>query len=464
MIPFLLCLLASFGQLPIAETFNSLSSSIASVDQKTWLAIISIIAGGALLGACDVFDAFRYATEGLGPDVARTASYRSIWLNVNPVGRFPMNQGTNLSVFGIGNVEPTSDSGTWTPIDLSNQLGAAGDDTDTPNEVCTPSWTDVEWGFDEATYGPERVQLRGPVVCKKDLEFSHDPDTFLAGYVQEIAKYARRVVELNLEAHHIALSRKAVAVEDFEATFTDQASINGIDCADCELTQEMLEIVAQRLIEDGATTPDSNGFVSWEDSGPIFSLAIGMNQSQRLLRQNAELRQDYRWADPNTLIARIGANRVIGNFRHIVTHLPRRYTCSGGTYTLVPRFIDASGPTAPTKGTKQIINPSWRSAPYEGVDVLAPLLFERDIVMPVNSAGGVNFPPTDYMGEWKFVTGAYKWTSGASCDDPLEEQGRHFAQLAHGIKPNLAARFKYGYHIIFKRCVGNLVECTTCSS
>src|SRR5215207_1032002 len=104
--------------------------------------------------ACEVFDALRYATEGLGPDVARTASYRSIWLNLIPRSVFPKNVGTHLSVFSIGNSEPTSDTGTWSPIDLSNQLGATGDAMDTPNEACTNDWNDVAWGHYEATYGP----------------------------------------------------------------------------------------------------------------------------------------------------------------------------------------------------------------------------------------------------------------------------------------------------------------------
>jgi hypothetical protein len=423
-------------------------------------ALLSVL-GYFFLAACDPIDAFRYATEGLGPDVGRTASYRSIWLNLNPVGMYPKNKGTVQSVFSIGNVEPTDDSGAWDAIDLSG-IGT-NTNLDTPAEVCTNDWDDVSWGFDEANYGPERKQLRGPVVCKKDLEFSHDPDTFLSGYVQEIAKRAKREIELNLEAHHIRLSAKAIAVADFEGSITEQESINGIDCADCELTQEMLEIVAAHLIDNGATTPDSNGFIEWSDNGPIFPLYISMQQSQRILRQNSELRQDYRYADPNTLIARIGANRIIGNFRHIINLKPRRYTCSGGTYTLVPRFKTAIGGDAPTKGTKQIPNnPDWYTAPYEGVDVLSPNLFTREIVAPVNSAGGVSFDPTNYMGEWQFVRGAYKWST--SCDDPLEEQGRHYAQFAHAIKPSLPARFKYGFHIIQKRCVGNDVECTTCSS
>lgn len=409
--------------------------------------------------ACtSVFDAFRYATEDLDQQVSRTASYRSIWMNLMQSGTYPKNVGTNRSVFAIGNVEPTSGDGTWAPIDLSNQLGSPGDPIDTPNELCTNDWQDVEYGFNEATYGPEISQLRGPVICQKDLLFSHDPDTFLGGYIEEIAKRAKREWELWIQQKHIAMSRKAIAVPDFAGSFADQAALTGLECATCELTQEMLEIVAQYLNEDGATTPDSNGYITWEEAGPTWSLYIGQSQSARLLRQNAELRNDYRYADPNTLIARIGANRVIGNFRHMIAQRPRRYSCVDGDYTLVQPYVNDSM----TKGTGQIINPAWRAAPYEGADVLSPLLFTKEVVPPTNSAGGVNFDSKNYMGEWDFVTGAYKWDD--DCEDPLEDRGRHYAEFIAAAKPNLAARFKYGYHIIFQRCAGNLVECTTCSS
>lgn len=385
---------------------------------------------------------------------------------------YPKNVGTFRSVFSIGNVEPTNDDGIWNPIDLSNQLGSVGDDTDTPLEYCTNDWTDVEWGFFEGTYGPERKQLRGPVVCKKDLEFSHDPDDFLRGYVEEISKYAQREWELNLERHHARLSRKAICVSDFETALDagDQESISGIDCPDCELTEEMLEMIAERLYDDGATTPDSNGFITWEPNGFVWTLYIGMRQSQRILRQNAELRQDYRSAfqgggENTPVIKRLGASKVIGNFRHVINQRPARFTCVGSTFTQVPRFVDASGPDAPVKGSAQIINPLWRTAPYEAADVLSPDLFTSEIVQPVNSAGGLTYPAGNYMGDWQFVTGAYKWTAeSGACDDPLENQGRHFGELAHAPKPKLSARFKYGYRIIYRRCTGSMVECTSCSS
>lgn len=426
------------------------------------------------MAACDVFDALRYATESLDTHIYRAASYRSIWLNLIQRSTYPLNVGTYRTVFAIGNTEPTTDTGaSWTKLDLS-QAGAPRINTgmDTPTEFCTNSWNDVVYGMKEMTYGPEQQQLRGPVICKKDLLFSHEPDAFLRGYMEEITKRAKREWELNYAYHHRRLSMKAIATTDFEANWKEQEDLgatNALPAATCELSQEMLEKVAQRLIEDGATNPDSNGFITWQESGPVFSLYIGMDQSARLLRQNADLREDYRFADPNLIIARIGASRVIGNFRHIINQRPKRYTWAGNAYTEVQPYIDQAG----TKGTYQIINPAWRSAPYEGADVLSPELYVSEVVPPKNSAGGISFKPTSYMGEWSFVAGAYKWNDTtddnsagvANCKtDPQDQKGRHFAEFIHAPKPNPWAVFKYGWHIIYKRCVANQVECTTCSS
>lgn len=406
------------------------------------------------------FDAFRVATEDLDQRIGRAASYRSIWMNVPMRAEYQLGQGVTHSVFALGNVEPTGLE-SWTAIALAT--GGAGN-----QGACANNWNDVEWGFDESTYSPEIFQLRGPVVCRKDLMFSHDVDSFLRGYVEEITKRAKRTWELKYEATHIALSRKAIATADFEDSFKSQTALTGLDQATCELTQEMLEIIAQYLIEDGATTPDSNGFITYEDSGPIFSIYVGMQTSQRILRQNADLRQDYRDAfngsgEDAPLIKRIGATRVIGNFRHIINQRPRRYTFSGGTYTYVAPYITATGGEDATKGTKQIINPSWRTAPYEGADVLAPHLFTSEVPPPLNSAGGLTFDPASYMGEWVFKTGIEAHGTNA-CDDPMHDTGRHFAQFIQASKPDITAKWKHGYHIIYRRCLGTDVECSTCSS
>lgn len=414
------------------------------------------------MSCTDPFDALRYAVEDLDDYVYKEAHRASVWLNLIPRGTYPRNVGTTRSVFGVGKTEPVSGDGSWTKIVLTED-GTAN--IDSVAELCTDNWTDVEWGFYERTYNPERSQLRGPVVCREDLLFSHSPEGFFPLYMHELMIRSKREWERNYEFHHIELSRKAIAVSQFETFQYAQTELTGMTCPQCELTQEMLESVALRLMNDGATNPDENGFMSWGPAGPIFSLSIGAQQSARILRQNAELREDYRQAysgakdGDNPLIARIGAARVIGNFRHIINQIPRRYTCSGGNFTLVQPFINA---TDETKGNVQADNPAWWTAPYEAADVLSTELFTSEIVPPARNISGIPFNHKTYMGNWDFITGAYKWDT--DCPDPNENKGRHFANFMHAPKPNPLGIFKYGWHIIFKRCTGVVFECTTCSS
>lgn len=403
--------------------------------------------------ACSAaLDAFRVATEDIDQEVFRQASYRSLWLDMVPREMYQLGKGVLHSVFALGDIEPAALE-SWAAITLANGS----------TDACANNWNDVEWGYDESTYAPEQFQLRGPVVCDKDLLFSHDVDTFLSGYMSKLAIRARRTWELRYEAIHVSLARKAIADPDFTGTFKSQSALTSLAQSDCELSQEMLEVVASYLNEDGAPNPDGMGYIEWAESGPLYTLLIGQDQSQRILRQNAELREDYRFGDADTLLKRLGASRVIGNFRHVINQRPRRYTFSGGTYTYVPPYITAVGGEDATKGTKQIINPSWRTAPYEAADVLAPNLFTSQVVPAKNRFDGVQFPAKSYMGEWQFVTGPDAHGTN-TCDDPLHHTGRHFAEFMHAPKPNPIAKWKHAYHVIFKRCLHSSVECTTCSS
>lgn len=414
--------------------------------------------------ACTLVDKFRYATEHLDQHIYEQTQYKSIWLNLIPRGTCTMGAGTHFSVFGTAQLEPTDDSGEWQPIDLSNQEGSGADSYDTPTEVCTNHWTDVAYGHIEETYHPEGSKLRGPVVCADELEFAHNVGAFLDSYQAKMQIRAQRQWENNYAYHHRRLSRKAEIIADFESSFLDQEGLTGMNGATGELTQEALEIIAQYLIEDDTLQPDTQGFTSLGEDGPIFSMYIGMSQSQRILRQNSDLRQDYRFGDPNTLLSRIGATKVIGNFRHVINLRPARYTFSNGTYTRVNTFEDNGSVTV---GTGQKTATAWREAPYEGMDILCPALFTSEIVPPTNSSGGnTKFDPVSYMGEWELVVGAYKWAedSTAGCDDPLGRKCRHYAVFKHAVRHNPLLKWKGGWHVIYKRCLGNEIELTTCSS
>ena len=147
--------------------------------------------------ACsNVFDAFAIATENLSDEVYRNASYRSVWLNAIPRGTFETGVGTVKTTFAIENSEPTSDAETWTQI--TNTEIAGGSDGGAGSS-CASTFNDVEVGYTSRTYNPEEFALQGPILCKDDLIYDHNVDTFLRAYIEEMTKRAQRSWEKRYE-------------------------------------------------------------------------------------------------------------------------------------------------------------------------------------------------------------------------------------------------------------------------
>jgi len=409
--------------------------------------------------SCSVpFDAFRQATESLPDEIYYRASYRGIWINLIQREEFRSGTGLTQSVFTLGRSEPTSDEPEFQIIALTDGENYTGS--------CGVDYQDVPVGFNEATYVPERFGWRGPTICQDDLIFSWKAQRFLEGYIPAITKNTKRTIENRLTAIYAHFVPKAVANTDFAygnpGTGTPPQSPDlTLDESLCELTQEMLDTTAAILNEEGASDANSNGWINLGEDGPVYPLYIGQEASARILLNNAELRQDYRFAfeaakELNPVIMRMGAAKVIKNFRHIINLFPPRYTYGGGAYTRVPTWIMPNG----TKGQVADVNPAWRTAPFEAAFVLSPWVFISEIIRPVNSAAGLNWMPKNYMGDWTFITGGVNITPTGDCFDPVQKLGAHFAEYDHAPRPVFPV---YGRMIIFNRCPQTTYECVSCS-
>lgn len=413
----------------------------------------------------DAFDAFRQATEFLDEDLLRRAYYKSVWLNVIRRGEYMRGSGLNLRVFTLERSVPTSDNETWPKVAF-----ASGDASS-----CGTTWNDVNYGHTERSYAPEQFGLRGPILCKDDLIYDWNTDDFLEGYLNALMHRSLASLENRYMAIYSHFVDKNVTNSTFTKTNgssgtlpTAGPDLSGMKEATCRLDQiGHLENVALELIEEGATTPDSDGWINMGEDGPIFPLYIGIEASQQILRANAELRQDYRDADSGAgtaaaLLKRIGATKVIGNFRHIPNLFPARFhwvpTGSGnGHYQRVNTWVMP----AKSKGNGGEINPQWRDAPFEAAYVLSPWVYQSNVIRPVNASNNLRWMPTDYFGEWQFVTGGTEIDPDVDCHDPLKKLGRHFAEYKHAPKPLFP---KYGRMIIFRRCPDSDSTCITCAS
>lgn len=432
--------------------------------------------------ACDnVFDAFAIATENLGQEVYRNASYRSIWLNLIERGTFPVGTGTSQTTFSIENSEPTDDTESWVQIkrDLGGDPGQTpvGGLTGGPAGSCATTFNDVNVGYTSRTYNPEAFGLKGPTLCKDDLIYDHNVDVFLRAYIEELTKRSQRSWEKRYEELYMQFSSKLSVGNG--ATIVDYSGSNDfvtdIDfsadggSASSTITQQLLDQIAVELIDRGATNPDSNGFITYGEDGPVFPLLIGLEASQQIALNNSELRADFRSSDngagaSSELMKRLGASRIIRNFRHIPNLRPPRYTYDNVTnkYVRVNTYemVNAS------KGQKAQLTSAYKTAPYEAAIVLNPAVFTSEIVPPVNAAGGVSWNPTTYMGEWQWITGGNRITAaGASCLDPMNKLGAHFAEFKHAPRPEFP---QYGMTLIFQRVCGDsgitMTDVTTCSS
>lgn len=390
-------------------------------------------------------------TEYLSKEIYKRATFMSPFDAAVPRGVFAPNSGLTHTTFTIQNSAPTSTSLDWDEVSLANGSNSG---------ACATDFQQVNVGYTALTYTPKKRDWKGPLFCRDDMYYDHEPEQFVDGYITQLANFVRLDWDYQLERRYHSFVPIYVAGAGFYTPTAANATLTAPQ-ATSEITTEMLEGLAAQLIYNRATNPDTYGFVSYTGNGPTFSLSIGLEMNQKIVRNNAEYRQDYRWADPGMFMQAIGATKVIGNFRYLSTDLPRRFTYDGTKYVEVPRWSNASA----TKGTPQDINPAWispASAPYEAATVLNRDVFVAELVRPPAAVGGIRWDPYGYQGEWKWVTGieAISQANGDACFDPLKLQGRHYGRMIYAPRPG--ANPKAGAVILFKRCaeVYTLSSCT----
>jgi len=395
--------------------------------------------------ACtNYFQALKMATESLGKEVSRRATHNSVWLNAVPKGSYPLGTGLTQTTFTIENSMPVDDELAWEKVATTTASGNVNINGDLG--LCQPSWNDVEWGFSEQTYSPERVAVRGPQVCQSNLKYRFNVDSFMRGYLEEITKHSKRILENKIQNEYM---KKASKVTVSGASGSEAINDNVLDASN-ELSDEVLadsvallpghlDQLAIKLIENGATEGDSNGWIEMGSNGPVFPLIIGMETSNALLKADANVRTDYRESSKsNELLARIGADRVSGNFRHIVVTSPPRFEkdTDSTKYTRVSEYEAKSLASAQGSAVQRRALYDAKTGTgagiYEAAIVLTPSVM-RQLVVPPTTPGGLPFSPENYSGEWQFVTGDYKTADG--CSDPLEVFGRHYGQYEMAFEP-----------------------------
>lgn len=427
--------------------------------------------------ACDSLQAFAIATENLGMELIRVPADADIYTGAIPKGSFDKNKGVLKTKYTLRHTEPSftvngqlTDIPAFTPITLSGSSPATTDDL---SPQCDNSFSDIPVGFYTRQYGPKELLLRGPEICRRELDFIHNPEQFLNGYVDELGRCSKRIYEFSLREDYMNfgdifvdpafggpgkyLGPNAWGLTGSQTPF-DTTSVFPAPISD--LTQDTLDLVADDLIAVGATEPDSNGYVGYGGDGVVFTLCVNRIRSGNIIKNNANRRVDAQFASMGmedraslSLYKRLNSSRTIGNFRHVVVgNAPRANKISAGIQR-VSTYVDIS-----SQGTNGVqYTNAYLAGGYEAAVVLVPSAMTAEIVLPYDW----QFPnSSNYMGEWQFKVGANLIETPANnCYDPLQERGRHFGQFRYAAAPEVPYHAKT---IWYKLCNTSLITYATC--
>lgn len=259
----------------------------------------------------------------------------------------------------------------------------------------------IDVGSTTRSYNVKVRELEGPDFCVEHLRTPYQVAQQLDQTFTILSDYAMSEWEIRYRHEYFRqCKRKVVCIgagnyvkNSANGTLFPTASDTGT-CANANLSQGMLNLYKPLLMRDGAL---GMGMI---DGAKVLTLMTDMETSDRLIFENADIRQDLRYGKPSELLAPYGVSRDYRGFYHLIDPFPIRATCSSGTYTEVPAFADA----AATKGNKSDVNDSWNSATTTVSFIYEPSVFTARIPQPITNPGGnVRFNAVNYAGRFELL-------------------------------------------------------------
>lgn len=372
-------------------------------------------------------------------EIRRRSFARSPWIELVRRGAFPKGMGETISNLTYERSAPTVAEPTWTSISIVD--GAEGG-------TCLPPATKIGVGSTTRTYSLKRNVLEGPDICASDLLYPFQLERQLDSLFKVLTD--RTIQEWEIHDRHEyfrTVKRKVVVDAALDETNT-QASTYPAFQATSRLTQGVLNKYKSKLIRDGA------GLSAMARTGgtePVLAAIVSAETADSLIFDNADIRQDIRWAEPGQLMKPFGVQRNYRGFMHIIDPYPRRFTYNGGVYTEVPPFVSS----AATKGNKTDVNSAYEAADYEESFIFDPEVMLQLIPEPVvKPHPKFVFDPVNFLGDWKLMN-----ILDRTCN-PDGTIVYHRGTLAAASEPGYIER---GVAFVHLRCDPSLNLVTACS-
>ena len=373
----------------------------------------------------------------IGPDIYRRTLNTSPWMTLVKQEAWPDEMGETVSVLLYERTLPGSGSGlTFTDV-LNNDPAVVGPGS------CAVSGADLGFAQTLTTYNLQQAAINSPDICLNDLRFPVKRQEQLRNIMAVLTENTQYAWENRYRDEYSRLANFKINANQTEL-LAGATAFSTTNLPSSRLTQGILRFVYSKLIRDGAGT---NAY-GRENGAPVFLLITSPETSDDIIKLNADIRQDFRYAKPSELLTPLGVERSYGGFYHLVDTMTPRFDFVGGAF--VRRYPYVS--TAATRGQKFVPNPAYFTAEYEDSIIFHADVFTSLVPKPVGATGQMAFDPQSYRGD-------FRWRNilDRTCN-PDGTIGFFRAIFSSGSKPVFT---NLGYVIRHKRCAADfgLVGC-----
>lgn len=385
------------------------------------------------IAAADVNDMFQRLTNQFGVDIQTRYTMEDPWGRLVRVGKFPLGQGQSLKEITSERVLSGSFEDAWSDVQLSDGSGIPTGASPTPEALAEFGTTVRSWNLQEQSY-------QTPPVNLDDLKTSYSIQTQVKNVVTQLTQLTKTVLSNRRRAEYARLVPKMSCGVDALGT-THSAIDATLPAPTSTLNHGLLKRLRVMLLRNGA----GHEALGYENGAPTLGLITSAETSEDILLNNANIRQDLRYAKPSELLAPLGVERSYGGFFHIWdVELPRYdYIVDGENNPWVRRYPFVQ--TATTKGFKWEPNPYYDAAEYELSYIFHPNVYEECV-----DQVGPNIPDAPFEDYPHYYSGQFFWLNiKHRTENPLGKIGRWMSLFRNGSRP-IAPYL--GMAIMHKRC------------
>jgi hypothetical protein len=352
------------------------------------------------------------------------------WNRLVKQDTFPAGMGESIqTLIQERTTVPNASSTAWEDVGTNDGTG----------NTCNPTPQVVEFARTLKSYNLQQSAIRSPGFCVNDLRTAWKAEEQLAGEVKVLKENSQWFWGNRYRDEFSRLAGNKVVTDVNDTLAMSTSGSNQVFPASAPafaLDQGILDQFYLDLSRDAA-----EGNYAIVDGEPQYALICSPETSNYLKKQNADIRQDLRFSSQvDELIKPFGAAFSYSGFVHLVDRQAPRYTFTGGAFVRVPFFTTSPAGT----GNKAVVNPAYRTAPYEVSFIYNPHVYTSRVAQVITSPGsGLKFDPVNYRGEFMWIN------NKDNANNILGVNGYFYALFMQGSQPK---RTEWGYAIMHLRC------------